>query len=191
MIKAIIFDCFGVLATQSIRKDFIDSLPDDIDKQSVFTLYQQYDAGHITRDDFLYRLKDITGQEPQLIEQIESEDAGKNHMLLKYIRSLTDSYKIGLLSNIATDWVTRSFLTKDEQSLFDDMVFSYEVGMTKPDPEMFRLACRRLSVKPSEAILVDDVELYVVEARRVGMYGVVYTNFKEARRAIDELLTQE
>lgn len=191
MIKAIIFDCFGVLATQNIQKDFIDSLPDDVDRQSVFALYQQHDAGHISRDDFLYRLKDITGQEPQLIEQIAADETGKNHMLLQYIRSLSGSYNIGLLSNIATDWITSSFLTKDEQSLFDDRVFSYEVGMTKPDPEMFRLACQRLSVKPSEAILVDDVELYVTEARRIGMYGVVYTNFKEARRAIDELLTQE
>jgi putative hydrolase of the HAD superfamily len=91
-------------------------------------------------------------------ESLLGNEIVKNDVLLDYIRELKKSYKIGMLSNVANNWIRDYFLTEDEQALFDEMIMSFEVGMTKPDPRIFLLACDRLRVGPHEAVLVDDVE---------------------------------
>lgn len=187
MIKAIIFDCFGVLTTDTWRA-FLDSLPDGTDTSSARELNRQYDAGLITERQFLEQVQASTGRLPEQVEDMASSDVLKNTLLLNYINELKANYKIGLLSNIATDWIRDSFLTMDEQVLFDDMVFSHDVGMTKPDPRIFRLSCQRLGVEPNEAVLVDDVEAYVLSARVIGMEGVIYSDFSQCKHDLEQLL---
>ena len=58
--------------------------------------------------------------------------------------------------------------------LFDDIVCSAEVGMAKPDPAVFELACRRLDVPPAECLFVDDFDVNVKAARDVGMAAVLF-----------------
>ena len=44
----------------------------------------------------------------------------------------------------------------DLAPLFDVTVFSFEVGLLKPDPEIFRYAARQLHVEPAACAFVDD-----------------------------------
>jgi putative hydrolase of the HAD superfamily len=54
--------------------------------------------------------------------------------------------------------------------LFDAAVFSYQVRMMKPDPEIYRLAARRVGCTPGECVFVGDGgSKELVGARRVGM----------------------
>ena len=62
--------------------------------------------------------------------------------------------------------------------LFDDVVVSAEVGLAKPDPEVFRLAARRLGVPPEACVFVDDWEVNVAAAREVGMAAVHFRRDK-------------
>ncbi|WP_406047770.1 HAD family hydrolase [Kribbella sp. NBC_00889] len=71
--------------------------------------------------------------------------------------------------------------------MFDDIVISGEVGMRKPDPEIFLLAARRLDLKPEECVFVDDLELNVEGARALGMAGLLHTSYDETRRALESL----
>jgi len=56
--------------------------------------------------------------------------------------------------------------------LFDVTVISDEVGIRKPDPAIYRLACERLQVDPSTAVYVDDFEANVAAATALGMTGI-------------------
>jgi len=58
--------------------------------------------------------------------------------------------------------------------LFDDIVCSAEVGMAKPEAEIFRLAASRLGVAPEECVLVDDWDQNVAAAQAVGMTAICY-----------------
>ncbi|TCC45634.1 HAD family phosphatase [Kribbella capetownensis] len=71
--------------------------------------------------------------------------------------------------------------------MFDDIVISGEVGMRKPDPEIFLLAARRLDLKPEECVFVDDLGLNVEGARALGMTGMLHTSYDETRRALESL----
>ncbi|MFF0269441.1 HAD family hydrolase [Kribbella sp. NPDC004536] len=71
--------------------------------------------------------------------------------------------------------------------MFDDIVISGEVGLRKPEPEIFRLAAGRLGLEPAECVFVDDLQLNVDGARAVGMTAILHTEYDETRRALEDL----
>lgn len=89
-------------------------------------------------------------------------------------RRLRAGYRVSVLSN--ADLSLRARLRDDHRllDLFDDVVVSAEVGMAKPDPEVFRLAARRLGLPPEACVFVDDWDVNVSAAREVGMSGVCF-----------------
>jgi putative hydrolase of the HAD superfamily len=186
-VKAIIFDCFGVLTTD-IWLAFCDSLPSGTNLAEASALNKAYDRGLISHDEFRNGVKELTGEFPPDIDKLTLNDMVKNEALLDLIGRLKYDFRIGLMSNISSDWITREFLTLEEQLLFDTMVLSYEVGMIKPDPRMYTIACERLRVAPHEALMVDDRAQYVEGARAVGMGGIVYEDMHSFTAQLNELL---
>jgi putative hydrolase of the HAD superfamily/hydrolase len=71
--------------------------------------------------------------------------------------------------------------------MFDDLVISGEVGLRKPEPEIFRLAAGRLGLEPAECVFVDDLQLNVDGARAVGMTAILHTEYDQTRRALEDL----
>lgn len=93
-----------------------------------------------------------------------------------------------ITNNIAEFGETwRAMIPVDE--LFDDVVDSSAVGMRKPDPAIYRLACERLDVAPEATLFIDDHEGNVAGARAVGM-GAIWCGLSVAstRAAAEELL---
>ena len=90
---------------------------------------------------------------------------------LKRLRS--DGYTLGLVSNAPPDTMG----TIDKLGLpayLPTIVVSGVVGVSKPNPEIFRIALRRAGSKPEEAVHVGDLyEADVVGARNAGMEGVL------------------
>jgi FMN phosphatase YigB (HAD superfamily) len=188
VIKAIIFDCFGVLTTD-VWRAFIDSLPPTADVERARDLNHALDAGMISQAEFLQGVAEATGVAAPEIEKTLGGEVVKNLPLLGYIGELKQQgYAIGLLSNISSNWIQSQFLTPAERDLFDEMILSYEVGMTKPDPRIFMLACERLRVGPHEAVLVDDIEGYIAAAQAEGLKGVVYRDLEQLKQALSVLL---
>jgi putative hydrolase of the HAD superfamily len=93
---------------------------------------------------------------------------------LALARALRTRYKVSVLSNADVSLRARLGQEPDVMELFDDIVVSAEVGMAKPEPEVFRLAARRLGCPPAECVFVDDWDVNVAAARDVGMAAVLY-----------------
>jgi putative hydrolase of the HAD superfamily len=55
---------------------------------------------------------------------------------------------------------------------FDVVIESQAVGMRKPDPRFYELACRELSVTPPETAFLDDIGLNLKSARALGMHTI-------------------
>jgi hypothetical protein len=62
----------------------------------------------------------------------------------------------------------------DLPSLVDDVVYSHEVGLAKPDPAAYLLSCARLGVEPAEAVFVDDVPVNVDAAAELGLQALLH-----------------
>jgi putative hydrolase of the HAD superfamily len=87
--------------------------------------------------------------------------------------------KLGLLSNASRGWTAR-LRARGVADLFDDVVVSADVGLAKPDPEVFRLAARRLGVEPTACLMIDDQSQHLESAQRVGLHT---HHFVHVRRA--------
>lgn len=186
MIRAIIFDCFGVLTTD-LWKEFVASLPED-QQSSASSLNHALDAGMVSHQDFFEAIHKSTGRLPKEVEETITTELHKNVPLLGYIAELKKDYKIGLLSNVSTDWITREFLSAEERALFTDMVFSYQVGITKPDSGVYQLTADRLGEKPEDCVLIDDSELNCNGAEKTGMKAIKYDNFETLKSQLKSML---
>ncbi|KZV75769.1 HAD-like protein [Peniophora sp. CONT] len=58
------------------------------------------------------------------------------------------------------------------RAMFDDFVDSSEVGMRKPEPEFYLLACKRNGVRPQDAVFLDDLGLNCKAASELGMRAI-------------------
>jgi epoxide hydrolase-like predicted phosphatase len=92
--------------------------------------------------------------------------------------------RTGLLSNSwSTDHYDRNLLAE----LFDDVVISAEVGLHKPQPEIYRLAAERLRVTPDECIFVDDLRENCQGAETVGMTAIRFLDPAQTIARLAEL----
>ena len=184
-----IFDCFGVLTTD-YWKEFVATLqPDQVEPAR--RLNYLYDSAKISLETFLYELEKLTSRPRSDLKQAEKVGAEKNLELIEYIRQLKPNYKIGMLSNIGTNWVRDKFLSTNEQELFESMIFSYEVKLAKPDAEIFRLSAKELGVELVECALIDDSISHVSAAERLGMKTILYNNFIQMKSELNKLTNPE
>ena len=108
-------------------------------------------------------------------------------ILVNYLRSLRPEHKVCLVSNAWSG--LRAFITRQKfDDIFDDMVISAEVGVTKPDARIYRLALEKLGVQPEESVFLDDVLVNVEAARTVGMSGIHFTRPEKALEELKQLL---
>ena len=187
-IKAIIFDCFGVLVEDSLQtfyKTYLSDKPEIVEQ--IQALDHQSTEGKITYEQLLDHIATLTG-----IDHAEAkhflEQNPPNLPLFDYIaKELKPHYKLGFLSNAADDWLNELF-TPDRLALFDDFVLSYQHNMRKPDTAVFELAANRLGVLPSESVLVDDVEVYCQGARKVSMSAVQYVSLDQTKSELEKII---
>jgi putative hydrolase of the HAD superfamily len=71
--------------------------------------------------------------------------------------------------------------------LFDVVVISGEVGLRKPEPEIYALAARRLGVDPGTCVFVDDLSPNVRGAEAAGMVGVHHVDAEQTLRELEAL----
>src|SRR5450759_1731304 len=110
--------------------------------------------------------------------------------LVDFIQSLRPNYKIGLLSNSFID--ARQSLSKRFPGLlniFDEIVFSSEVKMAKPDPRIYCLMLDKLGLVPESTIFVDDFRENVEAAHALGIHAIQFRNSRQARQAVLEALS--
>lgn len=188
MIRAIIYDCFGVL-TGDTWKEFTSTLNGDV-LDDIRDIHRAYDKGFVSYEDFCRQARELSGVSQEVLDNIFvfRENRPKNSALLDHIAALKQNYKIGVLSNVGTAWIREEFLTPSEVALFDDMVLSFEVGVSKPDPQIYLLACQRLGVEPQQAIFVDDLAPYCLAAEELGLKSVQYDDFTQYKNDISRLL---
>lgn len=93
--------------------------------------------------------------------------------------------KTGLISN---SWGRTTYDDALIAELFDTAVISGDVGLHKPQPEIFLLACERLGVAPENCVFVDDLRENCAGAEAVGMTAVLHRDTGETlARLADEL----
>jgi HAD superfamily hydrolase (TIGR01509 family) len=189
VIKAVIFDFFGVLVTEGFKLFRDTHFPGDETKWRQATrLVNRHDAGDLSWENFCSQLAAISGKSARFVSKNLNTNQ-PNRQLLDYIKyDLKKRYKIGVLSNSGGDHINR-LLDPEDVAIFDDIVLSYRHKMIKPQREIFELAAERLGVQTKECIFVDDSSSHCAGAKRAGMNAVWYRDFKQMKKELERLLS--
>lgn len=190
MIKAIIFDCFGVLYVHH-GPEYIKNNAKNYDriKSRLAELSNQTDYGLISQQQYEHQVAELTGLSIGDINRNILRGFGRNNELMDYIeKTLRPKYKVALLSNISRGTMEKFFTNKERAELFDYTALSAETGMIKPNIAAFVNVCDNLDIDTSEAIMVDDNRSNCVGAKYAGLEAIEYDGFAHLKRTLSAKL---
>lgn len=111
-----------------------------------------------------------------------------DQQLLEFAKSLKPKLKIGLLSNAWVDSRKRLGALFQFIDVFDISVFSAEVKVRKPEPEIFRIMLQKLNANAEECIFIDDFPENIEGARKLGIKTILFKDTQETIHEINSML---
>ena len=108
--------------------------------------------------------------------------------MVNAIRSCGTKYKTACLTNNFTR--AEAILSEEVAGvygLFDAILESRVLGVRKPDPRFYELACEALDVEPGECVFLDDLGVNLKPARALGMHTIKVTDPDVALTELGEL----
>jgi epoxide hydrolase-like predicted phosphatase len=125
------------------------------------------------------RAIDPQGLLQRMFDQFEHAPA----MSALVLRARHAGLRTGLLSN---SW-GNEYPREGWDQMFDAVVISGEVGMRKPEPEIFAHVLDLLGVRAEQTVFVDDLVANVTAAEALGLVGVHHTSYDETAVALERL----
>jgi epoxide hydrolase-like predicted phosphatase len=188
MIKAIIFDLGGVLFTHGMTL-FTQYIADKHGKEqkAVLKLLKESDlldayyVGKMYRDDFYAVLNkelhiddDANELEQKLFDVYQIVEETE-----KIVKQLRKKYKVYFLSDNFKERVEDANKKYGFIQWFDGGVFSHVVGVKKPNQRIYELAIKEIGLKPKEMLFIDDKEINLPPAEKLGMKTLLYKNSRQ------------
>ncbi len=108
----------------------------------------------------------------------------------KLLKELRENYVIVILSN--NNELFRHGMQKafGFESLFDEVIFSSQVGSKKPDEQIFRVFLKRFGIPANRVVFVDDTAENVATARKLGICGIDYNSNKQGIEELRKAMRQ-
>lgn len=111
------------------------------------------------------------GDPAMLAWQLAIKERG---LLTAIVSNMGDSVHEHMIREL--DWLSR----------FDVLVWSYQLGVAKPDPAIYRYALERLGTRPEETLFLDDKAENVETAAAMGMKGIIFSTVEKLRADLRE-----
>lgn len=141
-------------------------------------LVTAFETGAMSEEEFSQqfarRLGEATGKEidpERFVARMFGSARLEEDMLGAVLRVRKAGFKTALLSN---SWGVGGYPRDRFDELFDVVVISGEVGLRKPDPEIFRMTATRLGLDTSDCVFVDDHPGHLKGALAEGMTTVLH-----------------
>lgn len=110
-----------------------------------------------------------------------------NEELLSYLKTLASSTQIHIFTskNIQETPEVKARL----KGIFKQVFSAASLGMQKADPDVYKLIAKKLNLKPSQIVFVDDAEKNVSAARQAGLTAIHYTSNKKLFSSLKPLVS--
>lgn len=188
-IKNVIFDLGGVLLNIDYHltiQAFVDIGMSNF--QELFTqaqqseLFDKIEVGEISSDEFLAEIKALM---PSYVSEVEIRTAWNAMLLdlpserLDFLLAVKEKYNTALLSNTNSIHLESFYKElkkvhnlKSLDDYFHKVYFSCDLGMRKPNPEIFLRVCELEGFNPSETLFIDDTMQHVEGAKQAGLQAL-------------------
>ncbi|MGB3023904.1 MAG: HAD-IA family hydrolase [Candidatus Saccharimonadales bacterium] len=185
MVRAVIFDCFGVLIGTSYLA--LSELCPVHKRQELADVRKTADYGYIDRQEYVSQVARLIGATTYEADAMINEHHARNESMLSYVRDLRSrGIKTALLSNVGRGVMERIFTFGELNELFDVVTLSYEVGMVKPDPNIYRATVEKLCLDAADCLMVDDREEFCAGADAAGLQTLHFLTNASTKRLVEE-----
>jgi len=183
-LNAVIFDygevlCFPPTAQEIRRMAEIFGLENGQFRPIYDKNRRAYDRGDLTAEEYWTTFATDAGTKltPDEVKKLRAWDtqmwSKTNPAMVEWMQALQRAgYKTAILSNMQEDMVEavrRQFAWIEK---FDCAVFSHEVKLAKPEAEIYQHCLRGLGTQPEETLFIDDREVNVKAAEKLGIQGI-------------------
>lgn len=189
MIQAVVFDCFGVIYTSATTIAFDELGGNTLDDPTFYhDALRMRSLGRIDKQEMDDAIATGLGVERHVWQDAVASHRSRDERMMFTIKELRSSYKTALMSNIGRG-VVGSYFSPDEQAeYFDAVIASADVGLIKPDPQIYALASKELNVPLEHMVFIDDNPRFVAAAKDLGMQGIVFSDYTQFQRELAEIL---
>ena len=155
------------------------------------SLVAKFEMGRIEVEDFERELATVLSQDLERPVQPEGlvtrmlADLRLDDDMVSAVRAAHDAgIRTALLSN---SWGVEYYPHDLLAELFDEIVISGQVGLRKPNRDIFELAVRTLGIPAGECVFVDDLQRNIDAAEEVGIRGVLHERASETIPELERL----
>jgi putative hydrolase of the HAD superfamily len=193
-VKAVLFDLGGVLTTGPFesfaRYERAQGLPEGLIRRMNSTnpdtnAWAGFERGELDFATFCDRFEAearALGQEVDAATIMASIRGEMRPEMIEVVEFCSGRFKTAALTN--------NFVSEEPTSgedtlgvvghLFDVVIESSKVGVRKPDPRFYEMACETLDVLPTEAVFLDDLGINLKPARAMGMQTIKVVTAEQA-----------
>ena len=150
-------------------------------------LLRQLERGELTVEQFEPRFGAVLGiaRTEGMVERLFSGVQPDERMVGAVRAAKASGIPTGLISN---SWGRTTYDQDLIDELFDAVVISGDVGLHKPEPEIFHLGAERLGVPPADCVFVDDLRENCEGAEAVGMTAILHRGADSTLPELERLL---
>jgi putative hydrolase of the HAD superfamily len=203
-IKNLVFDLGGVIMNLDVLKTInsfkelgIHNIVNNTGHAYQHSFFYEFEVGRVSEESFLDSLRNLSEHNLSNQEIINAW----NQMILdmpkervEFLNDLKTRYNIFLLSNTNSIHQKKYLddFKEDHQmsfnSIFKKAYYSHEIGIRKPDMEVFSFILNDSNLKASETIFIDDALSNIESAKNVGLqtYHVQNYNVFDLLKVLEE-----
>ena len=199
MVKNVIFDLGGVVIAWNpdgiLDGYYTDPRMRALMKTALFLHpdWLQMDRGTLSEADLLLRLEARTGRPAAELAGLLDAVRGSLHANTDTVELLEKlaarEVSLYCLSNMASGIYAYLRERHSFWGVFRGTVISGDIGMMKPEREIFEFLLRRYALAPRETVFVDDNAPNVEAARALGIHTVWFKSARQCEQELEELLT--
>jgi len=194
MIKTVIFDYAGVLtATKNnykFAKKYHKRFGLDADELMGLT-YAKWKPALISKEsesEYWSELEKALGTDQVILKDLIIKTFPLDLRIIKIIDKIKNKYKIVMMSNQVESWLEDVIRRDNLKEKFHYFINSYNVGLTKPDLEIFKLALRETKSEPQETLFVDDSVENIEAAKKMGIQVILFITFEQFMKEFSEYI---
>jgi putative hydrolase of the HAD superfamily len=197
MIKAIIFDFAGPIMVWDNKEIFKKyEIKNSFEADSISNIMDKYLHGANLgeyKDIFDFYMKEkpkisLTAKELNGIFKEANSTLRVRPEMISYIETLKKKYKIAILSNFTSGLERFLKDVLNIHHLFDVVVNSYNLKISKPNPKIYLHTLEKLNVKLEEAVFVDDMERNTKAAEELGIKSIIFQDFEQFKTDLNKIL---
>ena len=194
MIKNIIFDLSEVIIsgyheTEKIIERQYAIPEEEFKKQKLFKYEYFLDLmrGDLSEEEYLEELLQGTNWNLSLEQLKIAIRQNLNQPVpgtMEIVKELKGKYQLILLLDNAREWMEYIEENNKDLNIFDQKIFSYDIGAVKSDEQTFKTVLEKTGIVADETLFIDDYEKNVKNAEKVGIHGIVFENAEQLRKRL-------